>query len=184
MNEIVLRGRPIKRLLLIGLIAVLLAVFTPPAFIDIDCGFSNRVKCEVYKAAGPYFGAFVAIIMLVPYRRFLMGKPVVTLTRDGIDAGVHPMDMIPWADIKGVEIKRVRSVEMLAIRRKADTVPPPRSFVDRILAALFGSNARTHLQVSQLHIDRPLRHLKHWVEEGMRNATAGVSPDPFFTPPY
>ena len=73
---------------------------------------------------------------------------------------------------------------MLGIRRKADTVPPPRSLVERMLPALFGSSARTHLNVSHMLIDRPLRHLKHWVEDGMRNAGAGVSPDPFFTVPY
>jgi len=184
MNEIVLRGRPIKRLLFIGLVIVLLAIFLPPAFVEIDCGFTNRIKCEVYKFAGPYFAVFVAIILVIPYRRFLLGRPVVTLTRDGIDAGVHPMGMIPWADIEGVEIRRVRFAELLAIRRKADTVRPPRSFFDRIPSVLFGSNARTHLQISQIHIDRPLYHLKHWVEDGIRNAAAGVSPDPFFTVPY
>ena len=88
------------------------------------------------------------------------------------------------ADIEGVEIKRVRFVEMLGIRRKADTVPPPRSLVERMLPALFGSSARTHLNVSHMLIDRRRRNLKHWVEDGMRNAGAGVSPDPFFTVPY
>jgi hypothetical protein len=166
--------------LFIVVIPAATALLLLPAFVQIDCGTGNILKCWVYKFSGPFLGVLIAIIP-IPLRRFLLGEPVLTLTRDGIDSGLRPIGMIPWAHIEDVEIKHVHFAEHLVIRRKADTVPPPKSFIQRRLSAVFGSRP---LYVSPMFIDHPLHHLNHWVDEGRRNATAGVLPDPFFTVPY
>lgn len=185
MNQIDLRGRPANRLLYVALFAAVAAVCLLPAFVEIDFGFTNRVKrevYEVYKTAGPYYGVFLLLIALIPFRRFLLGKPIFILSRDGVEACMQPVVFIPWAHIDAVDIKRVRFVKRLVIRRKADTIPPSRW--TSVLSAPFVLNAGPHLYVPQFHIDRPLRHVKHWIDEGRRNAAAGVTPDPFFTVPY
>lgn len=182
MNKIVLRGKPGKRILVAATIAVAMAVLLFPAFVQFDCDTGNLFKCVIYKYAAPYLGLLMPFIF-VPYRRFLLGKPVVTLTREGVESGLRPTSLISWAQIEEAEITRIHHAKMLAIRLKAGTVPPPQSFLGRMFASVFFPNARTHLYVSQMHIDRPLQHLKHWVDEGRRNAAVGAAPDPFFTAP-
>jgi len=38
--------------------------------------------------------------------------------------------------------------------------------------------------VARFQIDRSLHRLKHWIDEGVKNAAAAFSPDPFFTAPH
>jgi hypothetical protein len=185
MNEIILRGRPLRRFVVFALLVGMTAAFLLPLFHRLDCDATRtRWKCEAYNAAGPFLAPFFFGVMLLTYRRFLLGQPTVGLDREGIDVCIYRIGTVRWTDIEDVSIERIRFARTLVIRGRLPGPPRRPGLLGGVISILFDPNPKSGLQVSPAHVDRPLEHLRHWIDQGRRHAARGESPDPFFTAPY
>jgi hypothetical protein len=188
MNEIGLHARPARRLLLVVAALVIIGVFLLPVFYPFDCsGGSGRGQwaCYLLDTAGPYIAPFVPLVFMIGFWPLLLGKPAIVLSREGIDLRLYQGRFVPWASIAKVEIKKITLTEHLFIRRKLEATGTTHSSPRMLFTSMFQHRPTSEgdLLTSPAHIDRPLQHLVHWIEEGRQNAAKGVSPDPFFTPP-
>src|SRR5262245_6152446 len=184
-NEIIVRGRPLRRFFALTILVGMTAVFLLPLFHQFECETARtRWKCEAYNTAGPFFAPLCICLIFVTYRRFLFGQPTVALGREGIDVCIYRIGTVRWTDIEDVTIERIGFAKTLVIRGRLPAPPPRSGPLGGVMSILLDPNPKSGLQVSPAHIDRPMEHLRHWIDQGRRHAARGESPDPFFTVPY
>jgi hypothetical protein len=162
MNEIVLRAPWISRIAFVAIVAGLTALF---AF-SIPCETTiKRLHCELIHTFGPYLWPLLPFISVFYGWRTLLGRPLVTLSREGIHFKHQAAGMVRWSEIDDVKEERTGGLRHLVIARK----PSP---------GQRGPEPTIHA----IWIDCWLDDVRHWIEEGRRNAAMDVPPAPFFTP--